>query len=349
MAFKRIDERKEKILRAATDEYINTAEPVGSRTIARKYDLGLSPATIRNEMADLEESGFLQQPHTSAGRIPSTLGYRYYVDALMQHRALSTEEETCVRGELETRRREIDSLLTQTSRVLSQLTRYPSMVLGPEIDTAVFRHIQLVPLDTSDIMVVIVTGSGRVEHCVLETQSPLGESDLSHISGVLNRYLKGRSFADIRSSLFSEIRSEILANDRFFEEMMGMLSNSLRTTGAERVRVDGTTSIMEQPEFREVEKLRPLFALLSGEGPLSNLLAGVSGQSGVHIRIGEESGLPDMHECSVVTSTYEVGGHTMGVIGVLGPTRMEYNRVVSVVEYVSACLSEVLTRMSRGG
>lgn len=344
MALKRMDERKEKILRAATDEYISSAEPVGSRTIARKYELGLSPATIRNEMSDLEEGGYLQQPHTSAGRIPSVRGYRYYVDALMEHRPLTDEEEAQVREDLDLRRREIDSLLTQASKILSQMTHFPSMVLGPDLETAVFRHVQLLPLNESNVIMVVVTATGRVAHHTVEVASPVGESDLAHISYVLNRHLTGKTFNDLRSSLLSQIRSEVIAHDHFFEEVLRLLTNSLRSAGTERLRVDGTINIMEQPEFKEVDKLRPLLALLSGEGAL-RMLSGAPGSGGVSVRIGEENAIPDIRECSVVTSAYEIAGRPLGVIGVLGPTRMEYQRVVAVVEYVAACLSEIISRM----
>lgn len=345
MPLKRMDDRKEKILRAATDEYISSAEPVGSRTIARKYDLGLSPATIRNEMSDLEEGGYLQQPHTSAGRIPSVRGYRYYVDALMEQRPLTTEEEEQVRRDLDVRRREIDSLLNQTSRILSQMTNFPSMVLGPDLETAVFRHVQLLPLDESNVVVVVVTNSGRVAHHILDVTSSFSDGDLKHISAVLNNHLTGKTFGDLRSTLLSQIRSEVMAHDRFFEEVLRLLTNALRPSREERLRVDGTVSIMEHPEFREVEKLKPLLALLSGDRMLE-MLSGTLSRGGVNVRIGDENELPDMRECSVVTSTYEVAGHPMGVIGVLGPTRMEYNRVVAVVEYVAACLSELISRMA---
>jgi len=347
MAFKRIDERKEKILRATTDEYISSAEPVGSRTIARKYNLGLSPATIRNEMADLEESGFLQQPHTSAGRIPSVLGYRYYVDALMEQRALTPQEESAVRQGFEDRRRGIDELLIRTSRVLSQLTHYPAMVLAPEMDHAVFRHVQLVPIDPAAIMVLVVTGSGRVEHSVMQLDSAISESDIESVSGILNRTLKGRTFSEIKSSLLKQIRSEAIANDCFLEDILRLITNSLRSKNEDNMRVDGTINIIEQPEFKEVDKLKPLLSLLSDGSNLPRYLSGLTNQSGLQVIIGEENDLPEMTDCSVVTATYDVGGRALGIIGVLGPTRMEYNRVVSAVEYVAACLNEMLRLFSK--
>ncbi|MGI5854297.1 MAG: heat-inducible transcriptional repressor HrcA [Bacillota bacterium] len=347
MSFKRMDERKEKILRATTDEYISSAEPVGSRTIARKYNLGLSPATIRNEMADLEESGFLQQPHTSAGRIPSVLGYRYYVDALMEQRALTPEEESVVRQEFEDRRRGIDELLVRTSRVLSQLTHYPAMVLAPEIDNVIFRHVQLVPIDATAIMVLVVTSSGSVEHSIMQLDSPIPESDIESVSNILNRALKGRTFSEIRPAFLKRIRSEAIANDHILEDILRLITNSLRSKSEETMRVNGTINIIEQPEFKEVDKLKPLLSLLSEGSHLSKYLSRLTNQSGVQVIIGEENHLPEMTDCSVVTATYEVGGRPLGIIGVLGPTRMEYNRVVSAVEYVAACLNEMLMMFNR--
>lgn len=260
---------------------------------------------------------------------------------------LTPEEEENVRTELESYRREIDAVLNQTSRILTQMTHFPSMILGPDLESAVFRHVELVPLDSGTLMMLVVTGSGRVEHRTLEFHGPMDDADLAHISLALNRHLRGRTFEEIRAGTLAQIRSEIIAHDRFFEEVLRLLTGTLRPAEAERVRVDGTINIMEQPEFREVDKLKPLLELLSGEGSLGAMMASAARCSGVQVQIGSENEWPDMHECSVVTSTYEVGGRTMGVIGVLGPTRMEYNRVVTVVEHVAECLSEVLSRMNR--
>lgn len=347
MAGKGLDPRKEKILQVVTDDYIESAEPVGSRTIARKYNLGFSPATIRNEMADLEESGYLKQPHTSAGRIPSQLGYRYYVDALMQQRPLTQDELEVIKEELEIRAKKLDSLLQQTVKVLSQVTKYPSLILVPQLETAVFRHVQLIPLNSTNILVLVVTDTGFVENKLIEVPYPVSEEELDRISALLNKKLRGVSLHNLRSTLLSEIKNEMIKHDQFFHEAMQLLIKALETKRQERVYLDGTVNIMEQPEFKEVEKLKPLMVMLEEEEKLFNIFTDTALSSGIKIFIGEENKEEAAHECSVVTATYEVGGRVLGAIGVLGPTRMDYAHVVSVVEFVSSYLSELLNDLNK--
>jgi len=342
-----LDVRKEKILQVVTDDYIESAEPVGSRTIAKKYNLGISPATIRNEMSDLEESGYLRQPHTSAGRIPSHQGYRYYVDALMQERPLSQSELEAIRNEFEARTKRIDSLLQQTIKVLSQLTKFPSLILAPKLHAAVFKYIQLVPINEYNILVLVVTDSGFIENKLIETPFPIHEDELQRISGMLNKKLQGVSLRNLGATLMREIKEEMLAHDRFFHETMQLLVKTLETKEKERVYLEGAVNILEQPEFKEVEKLKPIMMMLETEDKLYNILADSAFTHGIKITIGEENPEEEAHECSIVTATYEVGGRTLGAIGVLGPTRMDYARVVSVVDFVANYLSDLLTDLSK--
>lgn len=342
-----LDLRKEKILQVITDDYIESAEPVGSRTIAKKYNLGLSPATIRNEMSDLEESGYLKQPHTSAGRIPSHQGYRYYVDALMHERPLTQDELEAIRNEFEAKTKRIDSLLQQTVKVLSQLTKFPSIILTPKLQVATFKYIQLVPINDYHLLVLVVTDAGFIENKLIETPFPIHEEELQRISSMLNKKLQGVSLRNLGSTLLREIKEEMLAHDKFFHETMQLLVKTLETKEKERVYLEGAVNILEQPEFKEVEKLKPIMMMLETEEKLYNILADSSLQHGIRICIGEENPEEAAHQCSVVTATYEVGGRTLGAIGVLGPTRMDYARVVSVVDFVSNYLSDLLTDLSK--
>lgn len=342
-----LDIRKEKILQVVTDDYIESAEPVGSRTIAKKYNLGISPATIRNEMSDLEESGYLRQPHTSAGRIPSHQGYRYYVDALMQERPLSQSELEAIRSEFEAKTKRIDSLLQQTIKVLSQLTKFPSLILAPQLHAAVFKYIQLVPINEYNILVLVVTDSGFIENKLIETPFSIHEDELQRISSMLNRKLQGVSLRNLGATLMREIKEEMLAHDRFFHETMQLLVKALETKEKERVYLEGAVNILEQPEFKEIEKLKPIMMLLETEEKRYNILADSSLTHGIRITIGEENTEEAAHECSIVTATYEVGGRTLGAIGVLGPTRMDYARVVSVVGFVAEYLSDLLTDLCK--
>ena len=341
MSQRELDPRKELILKVVTDDYIESAEPVGSRTIARKYNLGLSPATIRNEMADLEESGYLKQPHVSAGRIPSQQGYRYYVDMLMQQQKLKEEEQGLIRLYFEDRSRELDTILQQTVKILAQLTRYPSLMLGPTLQPSIFKHVQLIPLSANDILVLIVTDMGIIENKVIAVDCPVTQADLDRASYSLNKKLRGRPFASLKSSVLNELKEEIKTEDSSFQQAVTLLLSSLDTREKERVYLDGIINILEHPEFKELKKFKLLLELMEEEERLCRLLFALSG---IRISIGEENPEEAAHECSIITANYEIGGRVVGTIGVLGPTRMDYAHVVSVVEFIAQSLSEFLSK-----
>lgn len=345
MAPDTMDERKRKILKVITDDYIASAEPVGSRTIARKYDLGLSPATIRNEMADLEEEGYLEQPHTSAGRIPSDRGYRYYVDALLERRRLRPEEMELIGREMAAKERALDHLVHQAARVLSQFTRYPSLILAPDRRTAVLKHVRLVRLNERNILVLIVTDTGQVENKIVECDPSLSLSELERISNALNDFLSDRPIAEINLSLVARVKDAIQSQHRFFHQAMQALVESMRMNVADQLVTDGATKILDQPEFAERERFKPLLSLLSEEQALYRMLT-TGCLDGVKVTIGQENKEEAARDCSVVTATYEVNERSVGVIGVLGPTRMDYGKVMAVVEFMASHLSAILNDMA---
>jgi heat-inducible transcriptional repressor len=342
----KLDDRKKSILKVVTDDYIASAEPVGSRTIARRYNLGLSPATIRNEMADLEESGYLEQPHTSAGRIPSEIGYRYYVDALLSRQSLSQHDIEGIYKEMEGYQQEIESIIHQTSKILVQMTKYPSVILSPQSQSAIFRHIQLVKLSAVNVLVLIVTDTGYVENKIIELKTEVSAEELDRISDLLNRKLRGVSLKNLQSSLINDIQSELVLHDQFFNESMKLLIKAIANRTKERVYIDGAIKILEQPEFTDIQKFKPLMNALEEEERLYKILSSNPGR-GAQVKIGHENEAPGLNDCSVITSSYEIGGRTVGVIGVLGPTRMDYAKVLPIVEYTSSILSELLTIISK--
>jgi heat-inducible transcriptional repressor len=341
-----LDKRKNLILKVVTDDYIESAEPVGSRTIARKHELGLSPATIRNEMADLEEGGYLEQPHTSAGRIPSQMGYRYYVDALMSLQRLSEKEIESIHLELEQHQHQVETIIHQTSKILVQMTQYPSLVLSPHFKSAIFRHVQLIRMVGNTVLVLVVTDTGVVENKVIEFEGEISDQDLDRISVLLNQKLRGVNLKDLRGALFNEIRSELTFHEAFFNESLKLLLKLVSKTSdnKERVYLDGTTKILEQPEFADLKKFKPLMDILEEEDKLYKVLS-TNVNRGARAIIGAENEDLGISDCSVVTASYEIAGRPVGVIGVLGPTRMEYAKVLPVVEYTAAILSELLTKI----
>ncbi len=346
MATEIMDERKKRILKVITDDYIASAEPVGSRTIARKYDLGLSPATIRNEMADLEEEGYLQQPHTSAGRIPSDRGYRYYVDALMERRRLRADEITLISRELAAKERALDQVIHQAARVLAQFTRYPSLVLTPGRESAVIKHVQLVRLGDCNVVVLIVTDTGRVESKIIECESGLDCAELDRLSNLLNDRLFNHPVSELKRSILQEIRAQMQSESRLFHQALQALIGGVQMGGGEQVVTDGAAQILDQPEFAARDRFRPLLNLLGQEQSLHRLLQETAGGERVNVSIGQENKEEAVRDCSVVTATYEVNQRSVGIIGVLGPTRMDYAKVLTVVEFMATHLSAILNDLA---
>ncbi|MGE5576824.1 MAG: heat-inducible transcriptional repressor HrcA [Syntrophothermus sp.] len=341
-----LDERKRQILRAIVTDYINTAEPVGSRTLARKYLLGISPATIRNEMADLEEIGYLQQPHTSAGRIPSDKGYRFYVDVLMDHPLLPEETATSIRETIQTRQREIEEAIHHASYILSYLTNYTAVVLGPMPHERICEHVKLVGLDPNNVLVVLMTLPGFIENRLVEVTQPLAPEELERASLLLTERLRGTTWGVISAGLIREVR-EIVRNQQLAEELLHMLGVSSREERVDNLYLEGTTKILDQPEFKDLEKVRTVLGIFEGKQMLLEFLAEAAKESGVVVSIGQENRHDEFRDFSFVTASYESSGRAVGTLGVIGPTRMDYARAISAVGCVAGALSELLSESGK--
>jgi heat-inducible transcriptional repressor len=338
-----LDERKRKILQTIVDDYVSTAEPVGSRTLARKYSLGLSPATIRNEMSDLEVLGFLEQPHTSAGRIPSPRGYRFYVDCLLAPTQISEHDIGLITNWYESRVRSLEEVFQETTKIISRMTRSVSLVTAPQFSKALFKYLQFLPLDERRAIVVVVTDAGFVENKVINIPEGTSFQDLQQIAVSINERLAGLSFDQIKHSLLSEIRNDILKNPALFETALAVLRQALAVERAEKVYLGGTTQLLAQPEFRDVEKIRDLLAMLEEEKLLSDILHMQDGD-GVVVTIGQENKYTSIQNCSMVQATYRVDGQVIGTLAVLGPTRMEYGKIMGVLEFMHRHLGETLKK-----
>lgn len=336
-----MDQRKRRVLQAVTDDYIATAEPVGSRTIARKYNLGVSPATIRNEMADLEEAGYLKQPHTSAGRIPSDLGYRYYVDSLMSPTELTVEEQMLLRAKITANQQAIDQVFHTTARLLSLLTQYISIVLAPPMGESACRHVQVIGVDPYHVLVVLVTEPGFIQNRIIEMPDPVDGREITRLNALLNQRLRGVTVRDVTGTLIGELRTEI-QESALFDAVMELLEEGL--DNGERVYLEGTTNLFEHPEFHDVERAKVLLQMLEERDLLFDVLSEQSHRSGITVTIGEENRVLNMHGCSMVTATYTMNGQVLGSLGLLGPTRMDYARVVASVEFMANSLSEILSK-----
>ncbi|MDB4896227.1 MAG: heat-inducible transcriptional repressor [Firmicutes bacterium] len=335
-----LDDRKSKVLQAVIEDYVTSAEPVGSRTISRKYNLGVSPATIRNEMSELEEMGFLEQPHTSAGRIPSDRGYRYYVDCLMQSKEVGAAEEEVIQRTFERKVREIDTLIRETARILSDTTHLTAVASGPQLQRANFRELRLVPLGGDKVVLVYITDSGFVENQVLEMPVEVTMLELQRVSEVLNDQLRGQSVESLSRSALGVLQQELHRYSALLEQTLDFLGQKL-APGEHRLYLGGTTNILSQPEFRDVDKVRNLLTLLENEQVVSGILGSGDGDAKrPAIQIGEEIKIREMTDCSVVSGTYRLGERVVGRIGVIGPKRMEYARVVGILNSITRHLSE---------
>lgn len=338
-----LTDRKRRILRAIIEDYIATAEPVGSRTVARRYVHGLSPATIRNEMADLEEVGLLEQPHASAGRIPSDLGYRYYVDHLMEAEPPDPGLEHAVRVAQE-RVRELAGLIQQVTRLLAELSGCVAMVLAPQLSTASVGAVRVVPLAPGRGLVVVVSDAGFIESRLVQLPEGVDPTMLEHVGRLLTQELGGLTPRDVTRAVIARARAvagEVLS---MAETAMEMVAGGLEP-GAERVYLGGTSNILSHPEFRDADRVRAVLSALEQEELVIRLLAD-SASAGVEVTIGREQPVDAMQACSLVRGTYRRGAELSGRVGVLGPTRMPYARTVSLVEAAVAALDEAMEQLT---
>lgn len=342
-----LNERKIKILQAIINDYIATAEPVGSRTIAKKYDLGISSATIRNEMSDLEEMGFIIQPHASAGRIPSDLGYRLYVDELMQRKVLGADEQMFLRGVVSRNISQIDYLMEETAKALSLLTNYTTIISEPISKRTKLKQIRLLPLDTGCVLLVIATEGNYSKNHVIKVNKVPKDEEIFEIGKKINRILQGRSLDEIDQEIVLTLQTELGAYGDLLKPLLTAVEQTVQSAENVQVHLSGTKNILAFPEFSDVEKAKSLFQSLEEKDVLVTLLAG-SADDALQILIGNENSIQSMKDCSVITTTYKMGNNTRGTIGILGPTRMDYSQVVSVLNGMVQNIEKVLKTIAEG-
>jgi len=336
-----LNERKLKILQAIIQDYIETAEPVGSRTLSRKYALGVSPATIRNEMADLEELGFIIQPHTSSGRIPSDKGYRLYVDQFIALRKIVDIESNYLELDLLTKVAEIEQILQCSSKLLSQLTNYTTVALAPQMKESKLKHIQLVPIDAESTLAVIITDSGMVKKPIIRLSAEVSENGFQTISNFLNDKLHGLAIKNIETALIEILSQELMDFSSIIDKIIPEIFQSLDETSDIDIFLNGAMNIFNFPEYNDIFKAKSFLELLEEKELLSSLITSFDTE-GLSISIGSENIYKEAKDCSLVTATYKVDNTTLGWLSVIGPTRMDYSTVVSVMAGVSKSINELL-------
>ena len=336
-----LTERSRQILEAIIEDYIKTAEPVGSRSVTRRHGLSLSPATVRNVMSDLEELGFLASPHTSAGRVPTDKAFRFYVDSLLQVRAIDEEQRDEIRRHYRSQGRDVGEILKETSRILSSISHYIGIVVAPRFTANFFRQIEFVKLCGRRILAILVSESGVVQNRIVEANEEIPAEDLVRMSNYLNNLLQGLTISEVKTRIFQEMESDKVRYDELMSRALKLSEQTLDEPDAE-VFIEGQVNILEQPEFADVGRMKEIFRAFEEKGQLITLLDRCMDAERVNIFIGAENFLHRMTHMSVITAPYVSGRNTLGVLGVIGPTRMGYDRVIPIVDYTARMLSEIL-------
>lgn len=339
-----LTERQRQILSLVVSEFVNSAMPVSSLEISRVSELGVSPATIRNELGMLEELGYITHPHTSAGRLPTDKGYRYYVDHLLAKEDISRDMTLKVAGIFKDRVQSVDELMRKASKLLSTLTNEASLIIFPKLEMQHFKKVTLISVDELHLVVVWISTSGLVWHGSMELDNPMDAEALHTLANFLNQELEGLSFHKIESFLNSKLNERRDSLAKLYDLAMKVVKESLKVSQELRLYLEGSKNVLEKPEFEDAQKSRRLFGLLESKKDLLNIFDENVNSSGIKVRIGNESHLMDFSDCSLVTSTYRLKDQSMGVLGVLGPKRMNYPKVISLVEYMAEEMAEVLHR-----
>lgn len=336
-----LDERKSMILQAIVEDYINTAEPVGSRSISKRPELNLSAATIRNEMGDLEDMGLLIQPHTSAGRVPSNLGYRLYVDSLMKRYEVTANEIETMKSAMLGKVRDLDKIVRDVSAAFSAVTNLPTIGMLPRIEKGVVKSIKLVKIDERSVMLIIATGEGMIKNKMLRLKNEIYDEDIQNINNILNENLAGLKGSEIGLSNIMEVQNAVGENLELLTSVLEIVHEAISEVDTRDVFMEGTTNILRFPEYSDVNKIKEIFDLFENKQDLGEMIKLNAEDSNVKILIGDENPIPQLKNNSVILSPYKISDDLTGIIGVIGPMRMNYSKVVSSIEYFSKSLSKM--------
>jgi heat-inducible transcriptional repressor len=323
-------------------EYIATAEPVGSQSLTLKYNLGISSATVRNEMAELEAGGYLVQPHTSSGRIPSDSGYRTYVDELMQPEALTEDERRRIRDELGDATRELDEIIDHTTRVLGRLSNNLAFVTMPQQEAQLFKHIQLIWLSPHTGVAIVVTSLGVAAQSLFELGAEVQPDDLTRFSNALNARLANRLLREVTDSEIAHAAQEAGVSDDL-RAAVATAALSARSGEQPTIAAAGAQNLLDQPEFQDLRKLRSILRIVEEQKTLYEIVADAMNADSVSVKIGHELGSEELADLSVVTVPYRFGAHALGMLSILGPRRMPYARLLALASGTAETLSQRLS------
>ena len=332
-----MDERKKRILQAVIDEYVNTAEPVSSAALVEKYGLNYSSATVRNELAELEKNGYLDKTHTSSGRVPSEKGYRFYVDELIKEDDISLEEMKYIQSKLSTKVNEIEDLAKIATSTLSEITHYTTVAIGPKVETQLIEEIKFVLLGTRMLMVVIVTDSGLVKETIIKYDEDITQSQIETLNNLFNSKLKGKPLSKIDKPMEEYILSEINYSIDVIKPIIDQINKIVDE--AETIYLEGANKAFDLPEFKSLELAKNFVNVLDEKEVMLDILDSGMAKD-INVYIGDENDKEELKDFSVVTFKHSIGDKELGTIGIIGPKRMNYSKVISVMKYISKKISE---------
>lgn len=332
-----LEERKKKVLKAIVEEYINTAEPVSSNSIVKNYDLNYSSATIRNEMADLEKIGLLEKTHTSSGRVPSEKGYRYYVDQLMEDDKISLEEIKYISDKLETKVNEIEDLTKIAANTISEVTHYTAVSIGPKTNSQVIANIKFVLLDPRMMLAVILTDGGLVKETIIKFDEDINERQVETMNYMFNNKLKGQPIETIDRPLEEYLYDEMTYSVNVIKPVIEQIKKALAN---EQVYLEGANKSFDLPEFNSLDVAKNFINILDKKDLVEDVLDSGLAQD-INVYIGDENKQDELKDFSIVTFKHKVGNKDLGTIGIIGPKRMDYSKVISVMKYINKKLKDI--------
>lgn len=332
-----LDERKKQILKAVIEEYIGAAEPVSSGTIVEKYDLGFSSATIRNDMADLEHEGYLEKPHTSAGRVPSVKGYRFYVDELLNDENISLEEIEYIKENLQTKVNEIEDLTKITTNTISEMTHYTTVAIGPDSSSNIIKDIKFILLGERLLMAVILTENGAVKETIIKYDEDVSQNQINDLNVTFNNKLRGKLLEKIDKPMEEYILSTMESKVNVIKPIIQQLNKSLEETN--KIYLEGASKVFDFPEFSKIDTAKNFLSILDTKEEMLEIFnSGLA--KDINVYIGDENENKDLKDLSIITFKHRVGDQDLGTIGIIGPKRMNYSKVISIMKYISKRLND---------
>lgn len=331
------------ILQVIVDDFIQSAQPVGSRSLSKKEEISFSSATIRNEMADLEELGFIEKTHTSSGRVPSEKGYRYYVDHLLSPQVLNQHDILTIKSIFAEKIFEFEKIIQKSAKILSELTNYTSIVLGPDVSVNKLKRIQIIPLNKETAIAIFVTDTGHVENRTFHLPPSIDAGELEKMVKILNDRLANVPLEELNNKIYKEVATLLRQHIQNVDLMLNTVADLFKMPASEKLFFAGKTNILSQPDFHDLTKIRTLMNMIEHEEWIYELIK--KNPKGINVKIGRENNNLAMEDCSLITATYSIGAEKLGTIAILGPTRMEYSRVIGLMQFLSKDLTEALTKL----